>query len=149
LATGYTPFELVYEHLAEIPTTLTKPPKPTYNYEDYAQELKEKIRATNQIAKKNVREEKRKSKGYYDKKIIKTIFKISDRVLIFEKHDGTCKPSKTIYRTIKGTHQIQTTKKPQEFRKTAKYSSPNAHRQQIPGTKPKPASMFLYHPHQG
>jgi len=84
LATGYTPFELVYGHLAEIPTTLTKPPKPTYNYEDYAQELKERIRATNQIAKENVREEKRKSKEYYDKKTTETAFRAGDKVLIFD-----------------------------------------------------------------
>jgi len=83
-ATGYTPFELVYGHLAEIPTTLKKPPKPTYNYEDYAQELREKIRATNQIARKNVGEGKQKSKEYYDKSAKETKFKISDKVLIYD-----------------------------------------------------------------
>ena len=40
-ATGYTPFELIYGHQADLPTALTRPPKPTYNYEDYAQELRE------------------------------------------------------------------------------------------------------------
>ncbi|KMQ82224.1 enzymatic polyprotein endonuclease reverse, partial [Lasius niger] len=40
-ATGYTPFELVYGHQAEIPTALSKPPRATYSYEDYAQELRE------------------------------------------------------------------------------------------------------------
>jgi len=43
--TGYTPFELMYRHQADLPTTLTKLPKPIYN--DYAQELKEKLRTTN------------------------------------------------------------------------------------------------------
>jgi len=84
-ATGYTPFELVYGHLAEIPTTLKKPPKPTYNnYEDYTKKLKEKIRATNKVARENVREEKQKAKEYYDKSAKKTKFKIGDRVLIYD-----------------------------------------------------------------
>jgi len=83
-ATGYTPFELVYGHLAEIPTALKKPPKPTYNYENYAEELKEKIRATNQIARENIREEKQKSKKHYDKSTKEIEFKIGDQVLIYD-----------------------------------------------------------------
>ncbi|KAL6418148.1 hypothetical protein ACFW04_012311 [Cataglyphis niger] len=47
IVTRYTPFELVYRHQAELPTSLTRPPKPTYNYYDYAQELKERLRITN------------------------------------------------------------------------------------------------------
>jgi len=65
--TGYTPFELMYGHQAEIPTALTKPPKPTYNYDDYAQELKERLRATNQLAKEHIKEKKFKAKKQYDK----------------------------------------------------------------------------------
>jgi len=44
--TGYTLFELMYKHQADLTIALTKLPKPTYNY-DYAQELKESLRATN------------------------------------------------------------------------------------------------------
>jgi len=46
-ATGFTPFELIYGHQATLPTVLTKQPKLTYAYKDYAQELRERIRATN------------------------------------------------------------------------------------------------------
>src|SRR5436190_21161158 len=74
-ATGYTPFELIYGHQAELPTALTRPPKLTYNYDEYAQEL----RATNQIAKKNIKEEKIKAKKY-DKKTKETQLKIGDKV---------------------------------------------------------------------
>jgi len=35
-ATSYTSFELTYGDQAELPTALTTPPKPTYNYDDYA-----------------------------------------------------------------------------------------------------------------
>jgi len=54
-ATGFTPFELMYGHQAILPTALTKQPKQTYFYEDYAQELREKIRATNQLAKEHLK----------------------------------------------------------------------------------------------
>jgi len=82
-ATGYTPFELVYGHQADLPTALTKPPKPTYNYNDYAQELKERLRATNLNAKENLKE-KSKAKGYYDKTAKETKFKVGDKVLVYD-----------------------------------------------------------------
>lgn len=85
-ATGFTPFELVYGHQAILPTALTTPPKPTYTYDNYAQELKERIRATNQIAKEHIREEKIKVKEQYDKRAKQTTFKVGDKVLL---HDET------------------------------------------------------------
>lgn len=84
-ATEYTPFELVYGHQAEMPTALMKPPKPMYNYDDYAQELKERLRATNRIARENIKDEKIKSKKNYDKKTKEIKFQIGDKVLIFDK----------------------------------------------------------------
>jgi len=83
-ATRYTPFELVYGHQAEIPTALTKPPKPTYNYDDYAQELKERLRATNQLAKEHIKEEKLKAKKQYDRNTKETQFKIGHKVLVYD-----------------------------------------------------------------
>ncbi|KAM0733651.1 Retrovirus-related Pol polyprotein from transposon 412 [Formica fusca] len=85
-ATGYTPFELVYGHQADLPTSLTRPPKPTYNYDDYAQELKERLRATNQLAKEHIKEEKFKAKKQYDKSTKEIKFKVGDKVLV---HDET------------------------------------------------------------
>jgi len=80
-ATGYTPFELVYGHQAEIPTALTKPPKPTYNY-DYAQELKERLRATNQLPKEHIKEEKFKAKKQSDKSTKQTQLKVGEKGLV-------------------------------------------------------------------
>ena len=60
-ATGYRPFELIYGQ-ADLPTALTRPPKPTYNYENCAQELRERLRATNQVARENIKKEKVKAK---------------------------------------------------------------------------------------
>jgi len=81
-ATGYTPFELLYGHQTDLPTALTKPPKPTYNYDDYAQQLKERLRATNRLAREHVKDEKIKAKLQYDKKAREIIFKVGDKVLI-------------------------------------------------------------------
>jgi len=61
------PFELVYEHRADLPTALTKLPKPTYNY-DYAQELKERLRTTNRLAREHIKDEKTKAKIQYELK---------------------------------------------------------------------------------
>jgi len=85
-ATGFTPFELIYGHRATLPTALTQPPKPTYTYDDYAQELKEKLRATQQIAKEHLKIEKVKAKENYDKKTKGTTFKVGEKVLL---HDET------------------------------------------------------------
>ncbi|KAL0130261.1 hypothetical protein PUN28_002097 [Cardiocondyla obscurior] len=62
-STGFTPFELVYGHQAMLPTALTTVPKPTYSYENYAQELRERLRAANQIARENARLKKEKTKN--------------------------------------------------------------------------------------
>jgi len=84
-ATGYTPFELVYEHQATLLSALFNPPKLSYTYDDYAQELREKLRTTNRIARENLKEEKQKVKEYHDKKVREKEFK-GDKVLL---HDET------------------------------------------------------------
>jgi len=83
-ATKFTPFELMYGHQATLPTALTKQPKQTYSYEDYAQELRERLRATNQLAKEHLKQEKEKAKQQYDKAINKRTFQIGDKVLLYD-----------------------------------------------------------------
>jgi len=85
-ATGLTPFELTYDHQAILPTALTKPPKPMYSYNDYAQKLQERLRATNQLAKDRLKEEKFKAKLQHDRSINEKIFKVGDKILL---HDET------------------------------------------------------------
>ena len=85
-ATGYTPFELIYGYKVNLPTTLLKEPEPSYTYDNYAQELKERLRAANQVAKENLKEEKQKAKQYSDRKSKKIHFKLGDKVLL---HDET------------------------------------------------------------
>lgn len=83
-ATGYTPFELIYGRQAELPTALTKPPKPTYNYDDYALEMRERIRATNQQAREHLKDDKIKAKTHYDKGTEVTQFRVGDKVLVYD-----------------------------------------------------------------
>jgi len=76
----------LYGHQAILPTAVTKQLKPTYSYDDYAQELRKKIRAINQIAKDHLKQEEIKAKLQYDKSINEKTFKIGDKVLL---HDET------------------------------------------------------------
>jgi len=59
-ATGYTPFELVYGLQATLPSALFNPPKLSYTYDDYAQELRERLRTTNRIARENLKEKEQR-----------------------------------------------------------------------------------------
>lgn len=52
-ATGYTPFELVYGRPSTLPSALANLPKPSYPYDNYEQELKQKLRVTNQTPRNN------------------------------------------------------------------------------------------------
>ncbi|XP_018374528.1 PREDICTED: uncharacterized protein LOC108768558 [Trachymyrmex cornetzi] len=86
----FTPFELMYGHQAILPTALTRPPKTTYSYEDYAQELRERIRATNQVAREHAQAEKIKAKRQYDKSARKEKFEVGDKVLLYDETGIPC-----------------------------------------------------------
>jgi len=66
------------------PIALTKQPKPIYFYNDYAQKLRERLCATNQLAKDHLKEEKFKAKLQYDKSVNEKIFKVGDKVLLHD-----------------------------------------------------------------
>jgi len=48
-------------------TTLSLPPKLTYTYNNYAEKLKQRLRATQQVTKSHINEAKIKAKMYADK----------------------------------------------------------------------------------
>lgn len=81
-ATGSTPFKLIYGHQIEQPTALTKLPKSIYNYDDYAQELRERVRAMSQLANK---QERIKVKQQYDKST-KVIFQGKRHKMLMTTH---------------------------------------------------------------
>jgi len=82
----YTPFELVCGHQVILSSALSNSPKPSYTYDDYTQELKERLQIANQIANENLKNEKQKAKEYHDKKAKTVYFKVGDKVLL---HDET------------------------------------------------------------
>jgi len=71
-----------FHNRATLPTALSLPPKPTYSYDDYAEELKQKLRATQQVAKAHINEAKTKAKIYADQDANVRTFKVGDKVLL-------------------------------------------------------------------
>jgi hypothetical protein len=68
-ATKFTPFELVYGRLANLPGALQKAPtSPLYNYEDFLLDAKYKMQVTHEIARKNLIKGKEEQKEKFDKK---------------------------------------------------------------------------------
>ena len=83
-ATGLTPFELLFGRTLALPAALKKPPELQYNYDDYASELKGRLRTVHQHAHKNLAESKGKSKLHYDKTAGPTKLQVGDKVLLFD-----------------------------------------------------------------
>jgi hypothetical protein len=81
-STGYQPFELVFGRQISIPSTLSKPTEPQYNYEDYQFELKRKIQETQEIAKNRLIDNKEKSKEQYDEKSYSVLLEVGNKVYL-------------------------------------------------------------------
>lgn len=80
--TNFTPHELVYGFPAQIPSNLSTSPKISYNYENYASELKARLQHSHCIARANIISSKDKSKQQYDKKTRDIVFKVGGLVLL-------------------------------------------------------------------
>lgn len=85
-STGFTPFELIYRYQAFLPFYILLSSKITYTLNDYVNEVKKRLRVTHQVARENIKEEREKSKRYYDRKTNPQKFQIGDKVLL---HDET------------------------------------------------------------
>lgn len=81
-STGYTPHELLYGFHAEIPSSLKKDPEVSYNYENYASELKARLQQSHKMARENLVKHKEKSKTHYDQATKPKPFVIGDKVLV-------------------------------------------------------------------
>lgn len=84
-STGYQPFELVFGRQVTIPSTLSKPTEPQYNYDDYQFELKRKIQETQEIAKHRLINNKEKAKERYDEKVHSVPLEVGDKVYLENK----------------------------------------------------------------
>ena len=67
--TKFTPFELMYGRLANLPGELQKGPiSPLYNYDDFVANTKHKLKVSHEIARQNLIKAKVEQKGKYDNK---------------------------------------------------------------------------------
>lgn len=80
--TQFMPFELLFGHKPQIPSSFLKSPEPLYTYDDYAKELKYRMQKSNEIAKENINKSKEKSKLHYDQHIKSVKFSVGDSVLL-------------------------------------------------------------------
>lgn len=84
-STKYTPHYLVYGFDVEIPDNLKSKAQPVYNYENYVSILKNKLKISHEIARKNLILRKENNKRHYDKTHGQPIeVKIGDLVLLIK-----------------------------------------------------------------
>lgn len=67
VSTGYSPMELLFGFISEIPSNLKRKPAPLYNHDSYYHELRYKLQTSFSIAREKLGVAKSKSKEYYDK----------------------------------------------------------------------------------
>lgn len=82
LATGFSPFELIFGRTCKLPTEITNKPQITYNYENYASELRSKLKMYHDFAKEHLVTAKEKNKKYYDKSRDKDTLSLNKNDLI-------------------------------------------------------------------
>lgn len=67
ISTGFSPYELIFGYPAKLPTEITKRTTPTYNYENYAHELRRKLKFYHDVARENLLKAKEANKKAYDR----------------------------------------------------------------------------------
>lgn len=83
--TGYSPNELVFGNQIKLPSSIQNSNEIRYNYDNYAEEVKNNLKYAQSIAKKKLQERKRVNKTYYDKNTKVLNLKINDLVLVRRK----------------------------------------------------------------
>ena len=66
--TGVSPYELVFGKTMTLPKSVTGNYTPSYNYDNYAHELRENLRYSWKLAREKLIERKEKNKIYFDNK---------------------------------------------------------------------------------
>jgi transposase InsO family protein len=80
--TGFAPFELLYGRKPELPSSLTKNPEPLYNYDDFCQELRNRLQTAHAIARAKISKSKLSNKAYYDEHARPQTYNVGDWVLM-------------------------------------------------------------------
>lgn len=74
IATGFSPFELIFGKKSKLPSEIISKDVPLYNYDNYAMELRYKLKSMHDLARENLVEAKENNKKYYDKNNSVTLF---------------------------------------------------------------------------
>lgn len=80
--TKFTPFELVFGKLCNVPTNLLSKVDPIYNYDNYPIELKYRLQKSQLEARENLIKSKERRKIVHDKKLNIITYKTGDLILI-------------------------------------------------------------------
>lgn len=80
--TKFTPFELIFGFEAILPNQFKGTPTISYNYDNYANEMKTRLQQSYQLARKHILEQKEMSKTYYDRNSKPLNIKVGDLVLV-------------------------------------------------------------------
>lgn len=83
-ATKFSPFELLFGFSPTLPTSINQPLKMSYTYDDFIENLKQKMQYSRQIARENLLHSKHISKNNYDKHSFPRNFTIGDKVLLYD-----------------------------------------------------------------
>lgn len=81
-STKYSPYQLLYGFPANLPKTIRTSPAVSYNYDSYANELRERLRSCYKIARENLLSSKEDSKRNYDKNSKSMVYQVNDLVLV-------------------------------------------------------------------
>ena len=84
-STSKQPYVLLYGKILQVLTTLTKPLELQYNYDDYLEKLKQRLRETHQIAQERLMKNKIKTEANYDQTSNPIMIHVNNRVLIQKK----------------------------------------------------------------
>lgn len=104
-STKFSPYELVFGHKPNLPTSITSKPEFKYSYDNYIDELTLRLRKSHEVAKTELLKSKEQNKSYYDKRVRDEIFNVGEFVYLLNE---TSKPgtSKKLTPSYTGPHKI-------------------------------------------
>ena len=81
-STKFTPYEVLFERWAYLPSSFSSEPNFIYSYDDYIEELKYKLKTVFKSARENLLQNKERSEVTYDRKTKERPFKVGDLVYL-------------------------------------------------------------------
>lgn len=81
-STKFTPHELLFGTEVVLPTKFLAKPTQSYNYDNYANEMRARLQISHQMARENILLQKERSKNNYDKNSSPMEFQVGEQVLV-------------------------------------------------------------------